>query len=630
MSLLIEFRAGVKVLARHLRNSGRDPRRLAWVLGRTLRVIFTGRAGAIVQRHLVVDHLHAQYPDWIRRYDTLDDASRNQLGLSLARMRLRPRISVIVPCYKPRIALLDAAIKSIRNQLYDNWQLCIADDASGQPEVRRFLNDWSSRDARIKVTYRGLNGGIAACTNTAIEFAGGDFVAFLDQDDLLAETALSRMVESLNLYPDAKVFYSDEDKLDVDGRRHSPHFKPDWNPEWMKTSNYVLHLTMIETKTLRDIGGFALGIDGVQDWDVLLRATEHVGDGAVAHVPFPLYHWREGENSTASGIYLKSGLYDAQQRVIENMLVRRNVAASPERTLNGWRLRYRIPEPKPLVSIVIPTRNLGWMLKRCLDSIRERSTYPNFEIVIVDHESTESLARSIIDALASDGLATVVPFHGAFNYAAECNLGVRHAKGAFIVLLNNDVEVITPGWIEEIVGHACQPDTGLVGATLLYPNDTIQHAGVILGANGSADRPYIGYRRGYAGIAGRAQSAQNVTALITACAAISRERYERAGGMDETLAISHNDLDLCLRVQALGYRNVWTPHAELYHHESMSRGYDNSPAQAETAKEEAARFRARWGAKAYEDPCYNINLTLNGQLFSLASPPRPQLSAFQR
>jgi O-antigen biosynthesis protein len=617
-----ELRAGVKVFARHVRNAQGNPERLRWVLARTCRILLGGKAGGILQRHAVMNDLYANYPEWVRRYDTLDPAGRQALRTRASGFAQQPLISVLLPCYNAGLQDLREAIASVQEQIYARWELCIADDGSTAPGVREWLRECASKEARIKLIQRDRNGGISACTNSALEIATGDFVAFLDQDDVLSEQALLRMVEAVNQNPGAAIFYSDEDKLDCQGRRHAPHFKPDWNPEWAKTTNYVLHLCMMRITEVRIAGGLNKRVDGAQDWDLLLRVVEQAGDASIVHIPRVLYHWREGRDSTASGVYQKEGITTAQRTVIDAMLARRQTAADVQLELGGWWIRYRVPEPRPLVSIVIPTKDCGELLRRCVDSIFARTTYTNFELVLVDHASTEPLARKTIDALAQQGRAIVVPFTDSFNYAAECNLGVSRANGSVIVLLNNDIEVISPWWLDELVGRVVQPGVGLAGPLLLFPDGTIQHAGVILGANGSADRPYLGYSRGYAGIAGRAQAAQNVTALITACAAIRRDRYEEAGGMDESLAISHNDLDLCLRLMEKGYRNVWTPHAELYHHESASRGYDNSPTKQRQEHEEKLRFQARWSEFAARDANYNVNLALEGQLFALAFPPR--------
>jgi len=616
--------AGLRVFVRHLRNTRGKPGRLWWVLRRTLQIVVSGRISGVLQRHAVMGNLYANYQEWIDRYDTLDDSMRAQMRKTSEDFARRPMFSVLIPTYNSDIKVLAAAIESVRRQVYPHWEICIADDASPNTDVREFLQVQTMRDPRIRLALEARDRGIAAATNAALALARGNYVAFLDHDDLLSEAALFRMAAAIEANPTAAYLYSDEDKLDEQDQRHAPHFKPDWNPEWARTTNYVLHLSVIRTDVARAIGGLRHGVDGVQDWDMLLRVVELAGDAGIVHVPHVLYHWRIGAGSTAAGIYLKRDIEVLQRQVLGEMLARRAIPADVESTLGGLRLCYHLPEPRPLVSIVIPTKDHAMLLRQCVESVRTRSTYRRFELVIVDHDSTEPDARAYLSKLAGVDGSRVVPYSGAFNYAAECNLGVAQATGQVVVLLNNDVEVITPGWLEELAGHACQPGTGLVGALLLYPNRTIQHAGVILGVNGSADRPYLGYRRGYAGVAGRALAAQNVTGLITACAAIRRDRYLEVGGMDESLAISHNDLDLCLRLIERGYRNVWTPHAELIHHESVSRGLENSPEQRARANDEALRFRARWGPRANHDPNYNLNLADTGTIFSLAFPPRTQ------
>lgn len=587
-----------------------------------VQIALSGKVGGVLQRHVILDDLYTDYPAWIARYDTLDDAGRRSLRERIGAFRCRPRFSILMPTCDSGLADLTASIASVYRQLYSDWELCIVDDGSQDLRIPRFLRDQAARDPRIKLVLLHENRGIAAATNAALAVADGDWIAFLDHDDVLSEQALFRMAEAIDARPDAVLLYSDEDKIDSTGRRYAPHFKPDWNPEWAKSTNYALHLCVAKTAAARAIGGMREGFEGAQDWDFQLRMVEQFGDAHIIHVPRILYHWRAGEGSTAAGVNQKRGLEANQRRVLEAMLERRKVAADVEYTVGGWWIRYRLPEPPPLVSVVIPTRDHGDLLRSCVESVCKHTSYPNFELIIVDHDTSEPAARALLSELAASGRATVVPYIGRFNYSAECNLGVRHARGSVIVLLNNDVEVISPWWLDELVGHALQPGVGVVGASLLYPNNTIQHAGVVLGVNGTADRPYLGYRRGYAGVAGRAQAAQNVTGMITACAAVRHDRYQDVGGMDETLAISYNDLDLCLRFVERGYRNVWTPHAELYHRESGSRGYENSPLQLAEAKRDKNRFLARWEPLASVDPCYNPNLTDHGRLYALAFPPR--------
>jgi GT2 family glycosyltransferase len=354
----------------------------------------------------------------------------------------------------------------------------------------------------------------------------------------------------------------------------------------------------------------------------VLRVAEIAGRERIRHVPHVLYHWRELPGSTAAAAYEKPQLAAAQRRVIEESLRRRGESGTAHLTASGWRIEYALPDPPPLVSIVIPTRDRVELLRACIASIRSRTTYPAYEIVVVDNDSRDPRAREYLDRLVRGGEARVVPFPHPFNYAAQCNLGAREARGTMLALLNNDVEVVTPGWLNELVGLAARPGVGLVGATLYYPDGTLQHGGVVLGLNGVGDRPWIGTQRGFAGPYGRARAVRETSALITACAVVARERYLDAGGMNEGLAVSCNDLDLCLRLARAGLRHLVTPHAELVHRESASRGYADDPANAAASRDEEARFAAQWPREIAADPLYNPNLTLQGSAYALAWPPR--------
>ena len=359
---------------------------------------------------------------------------------------------------------------------------------------------------------------------------------------------------------------------------------------------------VVRTSTLRALGGLTTGIDGAQDWDLVLRVAEAEGRERIRHVPFVLYHWRELPGSTAAAAFEKPALVEAQRRVIADSLRRRGETGEPRLTTAGWRIEYAVPQPPPLVSIVIPTRDRVDLLRACIDSIRARTAYARYEIVIVDNDSREPGAVAYLADLARQDAMRVVPYAQPFNYAAQCNLGVREARGALIALVNNDIEVVTPRWLDELVGLAVRPDVGLVGATLFYPDGTLQHAGVILGLNGVGDRPWIGTRRGFAGPYGRARAVREVSGLITACAVVARDRYLAAGGMNEALAVSCNDLDLCLRLKRAGYRNLVTPHAELVHHESASRGLADDPANARARARGRGSLRRALAARARGRP----------------------------
>jgi GT2 family glycosyltransferase len=621
MSAKRNLSAGLRVLARHARNAGADPGRWLWIARRIGSILREGRLSAVLERHALVPDLHADYAAWLARYDRLDESGRAELLALARRLAHAPLISVLMPTYESGLDHLRAAVESVRAQLYTHWELCIVDDGSRSVAVKDYLSGLRS-DPRIRIEEKTRNEGISATQNAALAMARGDFVAFLDHDDLLHEAALLRIAEAVDARLDAQLIYTDEDMLDEHGARTQPHFKPDWNEEWIRTSNYVLHLCVARTATARAIGGFRPDHDGVQDWDFVLRLAEAAGISRIVHVPHILYHWRVGRGSTAAGVNQKPGIEAAQRTVVEDVLARRGLEATVTRSSTGLAVRYRIPDPPPLVSIVIPTQDAAELLRRCVASIESRTDYPAYEIVVVDHETSEPDAVAFLAELRRTPRVTIVPYSGPFNYAAECNLGVAHAKGQVVVLLNNDVEVENADWLRIMVGHALQHDVGVVGALLLYPDDTIQHAGVVLGLNGTADRPYLGYRRGHAGIVGRAASAQDVTAVVTACAAVRRDLYVDAGGMDESFAVSHNDLDFCLRVRARGYRNVFDPAVVLHHREGASRGLENSAADRARADDEAARFRARWSEVIANDPCYNPNLTLTGAAFALAWPPR--------
>lgn len=585
-------------------------------------IVRSGALRSVLERHAVYDDLYFDYETWVERHDSLSEARRKAIAASIKAMREKPLLSVVMATYNTPPELLRQAIESVERQLYPNWELCIADDGSRSAATREVIAQSVARDARIRVFWRGSRGGISTTLNAALQMARGRFVAFLDHDDLLSEQALFRVAEAVERNPAARLLYSDEDRIDTQGRRQSPHFKPDWNPDWQATTNYVLHLLVVEAALVREIGGFRTQFDGAQDWDLVLRATEPLEQQQIVHLPYLLYHWRVHRGSTAAGIYQKPNLVTVQRRVIEDALARRGSGAAITQTLYGWWIRHPIPAPVPLASIVIPSRDRVELLRKCIDSIYERTRYARFEVIVVDNASSDTETIAYFDQLRETGRARIVCYAEPFNYSAECNLGVHNAVGDVVVLMNNDVEVIGRDWLTELVTHAMRPEVGVVGCILYYPNDTIQHAGVILGLNGCGDRPYIGLRRGHSGIAGRAAAVQNMTAVVTACAAVRREVYLRAGGMDAALAVSHNDMDFCLRVRSLGLLNVWTPFAEAYHLEGATRGRDNGPADRARAAGEAEVFRARWRDLLQRDPAYNPNLTLKGKAFALAYPPR--------
>ncbi len=608
--------AGWRVLRRHLRHVGRDPRRLAWLLGRSWRILRSGEAAGVLARHRREADLDGDYAAWIAACEPGPD--------DLARWRSehaawpqRPRISIVMPVYDPEPALLRCAVESILAQTYTEWELLLVDDGSRLAGTADLLADIAALDPRIATLRLAVNAGIVQASNAGIDAATGCYVAFVDQDDTLAAFALDRIVAAIVARPQTQFLYSDEDRIDAAGCRGRPLFKPGWNPELLRSTNCVLHLAVVETALLRRLGGFRVGTDGAQDWDLAMRIAETVPRERIAHLPRVLYHWRVHPGSTAAGPYAKPEQADRIREIAATGLARRRESGVVETNAGGLRYRYALPEPRPRISIVIPMRDRIDLVQRCLGSIGRGNAYPGLEYVIVDNDSRDPESLRWLADFRDRHRGVVIRDERPFNYAALCNTGVRAATGDLIVLLNNDVEVISADWLEELASLACRPGVGIVGAMLYYPDDTIQHAGVVLGLNGVADRPYVGERRGFRGIDGSAGCVQEVGAVITACAAILRTRYDEVGGMEESLPVSCNDVDLCLRLRASGYTVLWTPFAELYHHESVSRGYANAPADLAREAEEQRWLARRWPG-ALVDPYYNPNFRRRGRAYSLA------------
>ena len=570
-------------------------------------------------------HPMRDYRNWVEAYDTLTDADRALILRHIDTLVQRPLISVVMPTYNTPEAYLRRAIESVRRQLYTHWELCIADDASSEPHVRRILEEYRAQDPRIKVTYRAQNGHISAASNSAITLATGEFVALLDHDDELAGHALYMVAVELEAHPAAEIVYSDEDKLAVDGSRFDPYFKPDWDPDLFLAQNLVSHLCVCRTERVREVGGFRPGYDGAQDWDLLMRIAERVPAAHIRHVPHILYHWRAVPGSTALAIGEKSYVSAAQYRTRAAHFARRGerVEILPVAGL-CWRIRYPLPDPAPLVTVIIPTRDRVALLRRCITSLRERTVYPGLELVVIDNQSAEPATLSYLAELANEPDVTLLRYDAPFNYSAISNLAARHARGQVLALLSNDVEAASTRWLEEMVSQACRPEIGAVGAMLYYPNDTIQHAGVILGlgTSGIAAHAYAHRPRGYAGQVGRALLSQTLSAITAACLVVRREVFEEVNGFDEALSSAYYDVDLCLRIRQRGHRNLWTPYAELYHHASASRGYEDTPAKRKRLQHEAEYMRRRWGGSLRNDPAYNPNLSLDGESFTLAFPPR--------
>lgn len=565
------------------------------------------------------------YEEWHRKYGAYSEAEQPIFEEMGSTFPYRPLISVVMPVYKTPIRFLREAIESVLGQSYENFELCIADDASGSDEITQLLKHYQDTDSRVKLCLREQNGHISEASNSALELASGEFVALFDHDDLLDRNALFWVVDQLNKSPEVDLIYSDEDKVDARGRLFDPYFKSSFNYELFLAQNMICHLGVYRTALVRKVGGFRKGYEGSQDHDLALRVIEKTEPQNIVHIPRILYHWRAIQGSTALATSEKSYTVSAGLNAVNDHFKRIKVNATvsiADGKSGHFRIRYQLPKRAAKVSIIIPTRDKAELLKQCIDSIITRSTYINYEIVVLDNGSQEEETIKYFAEISKAKNIKVVRDEGEFNYSRINNVAVRKSTGKFICLMNNDIEVITPDWIEEMVGFAQQKDVGCVGARLWYPDKTLQHGGIILGIGGIAGHSHKYVSASNKGYFERAIHHQAFSAVTAACLMIKRSTYDEVGGLDEGLAVAFNDVDFCLRVRSAGYRNVWTPYAEMFHHESASRGAETTPEKQARFNGEVAFMKNRWSDALLNDPYYNPNLTLEHEDFTIASPPR--------
>lgn len=564
------------------------------------------------------------YQSWVAQFDVLTEAQLTALRQTAQKLAHQPLISIVMPVYNPAHDDLQRAIDSVRAQVYPNWQLCICDDASTAAHVGILLQSLVDEDARICVKRLSSNSHISAASNAAIEMAQGDYVAFLDHDDVLRPHALLLVMQTLLAQPSLQILYSDEDKIDATGQRFDPYFKPDFNLGLLRSHNYMCHFAVYKTQLLRTLGGLRVGFEGAQDYDLALRAVDALPKDRIGHISQVLYHWRTAEGSTAAGHTEKSYAFEAGRHALAEHLSRRGlsgeVLGAPEAP-GMYRVRWTIPAQAPLVSIIIPTRNGEPILRLCLDSLRQTS-YRNYEVIVVDNGSDDPATLAILAEREAYGQIRVLRDDQPFNFSAINNRAVNDmARGEFVVLMNNDVEIMHSDWLAEMVGPALEAGVGCIGARLWYPDDRLQHAGIIL-VCGVAGHAHKYFARGQHGYMGRAVLAQDMIGVTAACMLVRKSIYVQVGGLDETLAVAFNDVDFCLRVHSAGYRNHWTPYAELVHHESVTRGYEDTPEKQQRFQTEIITMQKRWADLLSYDPCYNPNLTIEAEDFSLAWPPR--------
>jgi GT2 family glycosyltransferase len=557
----------------------------------------------VVKRHFLLNRLKKEF------HLTPEKRARQQTAVFEA----MPKISVIVPLYNTPERFLREMVNSVLAQSYQNWQLCLADGSDAQNNhVQEFCRGVAASDTRILYQKLVRNQGISGNTNAAISMSDGDYIALLDHDDLLAEGALYEVVKAIN-ETGAEFLYSDEALfLQKPKDSRSMHFKPAFSPDFLRGCNYICHLSVVKRSLVERVGGYDTSFDGSQDYDFTLRATEIAQK--IHHIAIPLYFWRIHPGSVADDISAKPYAYDAAVRAVQSHLDRIGLKGQALRStaIPMVRVIYDIPDTPP-VSIIIPSCDQQQSLKTCIDSITQKSTYRNIEIVICENNSKEPETFSYYETLKQNPNIKIVTWEGTFNFSAINNFARKSAVGQHLVFLNNDIEVITPDWIEEMVMFTQRPDVGGCGIKLLYPNNTVQHGGIAMGIGGSAANLCPLFPREHEGYMSRLAIASNMSACTAACLCVRADVFDAVGGFDEQLAVSFNDVDLCLKIREKGYLIVFNPVAEAYHYESRSRGYDRKGAKKKRMEQEKEILRRKW-PQYYEedgDPYYNKNFGKN-------------------
>jgi GT2 family glycosyltransferase len=556
------------------------------------------------------------YKKWVRKTKLTNKGIR-EIRKHIGQFQCKPKISIIMPVCDGEQLWLQRAIDSVLNQIYENWELCIVDDGSSKEYIKKTLERYSKKDGRIKIKYLGTNQGISGASNEALSLAAGDFIGLVDSDDQLAIDALYENVKLLNQFPEADMIYSDEDKLDLNGARCEPHFKPDWAPDTLMSLPYTGHFGVYRKSLIHQIGEFRKGYDGSRDSDLVLRISEKTRN--IFHIPKILYHLRKISGAISSGISSKSYSYDSASKALTDYLERNHIegAVFEGHFIGSYRIRRAIKD-MPKVKIIVPFKDQAEILEKCVNSIIEKTTYGNFEIHLINNQSEKNETLQYLEGMKGDSICKLWNYNKPFNFSSIINYAVSKVDAEYLVLLNNDMEVISPDWISAMLEFAQRTDVGAVGALLYYPNDTIQHAGVIVGLGGVADHSHRYFPRNALGYMGRPKSIQNLSAVTAACLMTKRKVFEEVGGFDENYSHAFNDVDYCLKIRERGYLIVYTPYAELYHYESLSRGFEDTPEKQARFKKEIEYFQSKWkDVLAKGDPYYSPNLTLERTDFSI-------------
>lgn len=565
------------------------------------------------------------YMRWVQE-NYPDAATVTKQKAASEKFAYKPLISIITPVYNPDENFFKQCIESVQAQGYENWQLCLVDDASPSNETRKIIEQYAAEDERITYKFRKTNGHISAASNDALELAKGEFLALLDNDDILWPNALYEAVKALNQDKKIDFLYSDEDKIAASRHDHQlPFFKPDWNQAFLHSVNYITHFAILRTSVVKEAGGFRGEYNGAQDWDLFLRVT-NITD-RIYHIPTILYSWRISETSTASLTSAKPYVIEAQRSAIKEDLVRKGCADAIVK--NGivkdyWQVLY-LPRDNPLVSIVIPTKDQLAVVKRCINSIYRKTSYKNFEIVLVDTGSTDRRVHTWYKELKrkhSSNLRIIDWPEQPFSYSRSCNEGARQAKGEYLMLLNNDTEVLQSNWIDVLLGDAQRDGVGAVGCKLYYPDKLhIQHAGIGIGFGGLAANSLSAVADNFMTPLQHlyANTRRESTAVTAACLMIKKSRFDEMGGFSETFRVTYNDVDLCLRLAAKGYKNIYDPNVALVHHESISVGMPEDAKNRDTKEfqEATRRFKKQWRAYIEHDPHLNPNIERRNAQFEV-------------
>ena len=569
-----------------------------------------------VQRKLLKKD-HIPYEGWLKLRTPKKGELARQANEKFSYM---PKISIVVPLYKTQKKYLDKLIASVMAQTYANWELCLSDGSGSDSPIEGILKAYEKKDSRIKVVYNHKPLQISENTNAALDIATGDFIAFSDHDDLLTPDALYECVKAINLNPDVEMIYTDEDKISMNGKEHfEPHFKTDFNIDMLRSVNYICHLCVVKRSLYEKVGKLNPEYDGAQDYDFVLRCVEQTKN--IVHIPKILYHWRAHKDSTAENPESKNYAFEAGKRAIEAHLKRLGISAEvTSRAEKGfYRVKYELQD-KPLVSVIIPTKDHIEDLDKCLQSLEKVNTYDNMEYIIVENNSEKEETFEYYDRIQKEiPKAKVVYWKDkGFNYPSINNMGVDESKGKYLLFLNNDTEIVNPDCISEMLSQCQRSEVGAVGARLYYEDGTIQHAGVIIGMGGVAGHAFVGFEHDDLGYFARIVLTQDYSAVTAACMMVKRDVFEEVGRFDEKYAVAFNDIDLCLKIREAGYLIVYDPYAELNHYESKSRGYEDTEEKVARFNSEVDRFQKRWKDVLQKgDPYYSPNLTLDKNDFSL-------------